>query len=486
MACARLALAATRLPLFLTLAGHQTMPKPRKLNLETSTARLKLAIQKKPYRSRLGPGLSLGYRRNEGPGTWSVIAADGRGQEWLKKIGVADDHDPANGKEILNYTQAVDIARQLTQGGGEVENASQPATLKAALAAYEADLTARGANTYNARWPLKYLPSLLLAKPIPLIEANELRRWRDSLLKDHAPATVNRLAGATVAALNLAAAHDPRIKSRQPWHVGLQGLPDATRARNVILSDDKVRALIDAAYARDERFGLFVETLAIDRRAALASRAASKSGISAPPISPKRNSSMPRSGKGGGRLRVRRKVERVSVPITAALAARLKAAAAGRPLTRRSCSGASDRGWGVEPSANYRADFRAIVAEVGLDPAEVTAVRVAAQLHCSTAPGQRSGPPRREPARHVTSRRLNAITRNSSPSTRTRSRAAPCSLTSPLSPPMSSPWRADHGPQGQAAAANAGGAVAPAAARHSPSLDRSALARAARRGEEGR
>ena len=53
------------------------MPKPRKLNLETSTARLKLKIQKKPYRSRLGPGLSLGYRRNEGPGTWSVIAADG-------------------------------------------------------------------------------------------------------------------------------------------------------------------------------------------------------------------------------------------------------------------------------------------------------------------------------------------------------------------------------------------------------------------------
>ena len=151
------------------------MPKPRKLNLETSTARLKLKIQKKPYRlpSRAWP--FIGYRRNEGPGTWSVIAADGRGQEWLKKIGVADDHDPANGKEILNYTQAVDTARQLTQGGGEVENASQPATLKGALAAYEADLTARGANTYNARWPLKYLPSLLLAKPITLIEANELR-----------------------------------------------------------------------------------------------------------------------------------------------------------------------------------------------------------------------------------------------------------------------------------------------------------------------
>src|SRR5580704_10085086 len=175
------------------------MPKPRKINLETSTARLRLAIQKKPYRSRLGPGLSLGYRRNEGAGTWSVIAADGRGQEWLKKIGTANDREPANGKAILNYTQAVDIARQLTQGGGEVENASQPITLKGALAAYEADLKARGANTYNARWPLKYLPSLLLAKPIPLIEANELRRWRDSLLPSLSPAAVNRVIGAVVA-----------------------------------------------------------------------------------------------------------------------------------------------------------------------------------------------------------------------------------------------------------------------------------------------
>jgi integrase len=355
------------------------MPKPRRINLETSTARLKLAIQKKPYRSRLGPGLSLGYRRNEGPGTWSVIAADGRGQEWLKKIGVADDRDPANGKEILNYTQAVDIARVLTQGGGEVENASQPATLKLALAAYEADLTARGANTYNARWPLKYLPSLLLAKPIPLIEANELRRWRDSLLKDHAPATVNRLAGATVAALNLAAAHDPRIKSRQPWHVGLQGLPDATRARNIVLSDDEVRALISAAYARNQPIGLFVETLGVTGARPSQVARLEVGDLRAADLA-EAKLMMPRSGKGGGRLRVRKKVERISVPITAALAVRLKTAAAGRPSNAPLLLWRGERGWGVEPSANYRADFRAIVAAAGLDPAEVTAY---ALRHCS-------------------------------------------------------------------------------------------------------
>jgi hypothetical protein len=93
----------------------------------------------------------------------------------------------------LSYSQAIDCARRLVRGGDEVENANQPLTLKAALAAYEADLKARGANRYNAKWPLKYLPAALLSKPVPLIDAQELRRWRDSLLADHAPATVSSL-----------------------------------------------------------------------------------------------------------------------------------------------------------------------------------------------------------------------------------------------------------------------------------------------------
>jgi integrase len=345
------------------------MPKPRKSSLETPTARLKLPIQKKPHWLRLGPGLSLGYRRNAGAGTWSIRAADGRGQEWLKKFGAADDFEPADSKATLSYSQAIDCARRLVRGGDEVENANQPLTLKAALAAYEADLKARGANRYNAKWPLKYLPAALLSKPVPLIDAQELRRWRDSLLADHAPATVNRLAGAAVAALNLAAAHDPRIKSRQAWQAGLQGLPDAQRARNVILSD---RRLIGAAYQRNEQFGLLIETLAITgARPSQASRIEVGDLRSADLAEAKLL--MPKSGKGGGRLRVKRKVERVSVPITPQLAVRLTAASAGRPHDAPLLLWRDHRGWGVEPSANYRADFRAIVAAIGLDPDVATA-----------------------------------------------------------------------------------------------------------------
>ena len=34
--------------------------------------------------------MELGYRRNEGTGTWSVIAADGKGGNWVKKFGLAE------------------------------------------------------------------------------------------------------------------------------------------------------------------------------------------------------------------------------------------------------------------------------------------------------------------------------------------------------------------------------------------------------------
>src|SRR5438309_8083973 len=48
------------------------MPKPRAAKLETATARRRLAPRKKPYWTRLSPGIALGYRRNAGAGTWSV------------------------------------------------------------------------------------------------------------------------------------------------------------------------------------------------------------------------------------------------------------------------------------------------------------------------------------------------------------------------------------------------------------------------------
>lgn len=367
------------LALFLTLAGHhktstaapsinpeETEIMPRQLNLETPTARLKLKIRKKPYRLRLGRGLSLDYRRNQGAGAWSTITPDGRGGETLKRFGAADDRELADGKEILSYSQAVDIARKLTKGA-DVGNTDLPPTLKGALAAYEADLIARGASAYNARWPAKYLPAALLGKSILLLDANELRRWRDSLLKEHAPATVNRLSKAVAAALNLAATHDHRITNRQAWRVGLQGLPDANRARNCILSDAEVRALIAAAYAVNDHFGLFIDVLAVTGARPSQAARLEVGDLRADELA-QAKVLMPKSAKGGGRNRVRKKIERTSVPITPGLATRLKVAAAGRSPEAPLLLWRGEQGWGADPSTRYRDDFRAAADTAGLDP----------------------------------------------------------------------------------------------------------------------
>ena len=87
----------------------------RSAQLETRTARLKLKLRKKPYMVRVAPGVRLGYRRNAVTGTWSVIAADGKSGNWVKKFGLADDHEEANGEQVLTFWQAQEWARKLAR-----------------------------------------------------------------------------------------------------------------------------------------------------------------------------------------------------------------------------------------------------------------------------------------------------------------------------------------------------------------------------------
>ena len=82
---------------------------------------------------------------------------------------------------------------------------------------------------------------------------------------------------------------------------------------------------------------------------------------------------MPTSGKGGGRNRAAKKAGRYPVPITPALALRLRAAAAGRaadaPLLLRS----TGEPWStINVHGNYRHDVREVVANIGLDPDRAT------------------------------------------------------------------------------------------------------------------
>jgi hypothetical protein len=56
----------------------------RSPTLETRSARLRLKVRRKPYFVSVAVGVSLGYRRNLGPGSWLVRCADGKGGAWTK------------------------------------------------------------------------------------------------------------------------------------------------------------------------------------------------------------------------------------------------------------------------------------------------------------------------------------------------------------------------------------------------------------------
>src|SRR5262249_50700301 len=232
--------------------------------LETVTGRFKLAPRTKPYwLLRLSPGLTLGYRRTNGPvGTWNVRIIKGR-KASIKVLGPANDREEADGKRVLSFEQAQHAARKFAFGDVQEANLD---TLEEVLTAYEVDLKARDAYTMNATWvrnKLKKSNPALLAKPVRMITAKELKDWRNNLAKGDKGMTAvtwNRMSEAFRAALQLAA--PDRFET---WKAGLEKRPDnrQDRARNVVLDDEEVRAVVGAAYQAEAPLGLLIEVLAV-------------------------------------------------------------------------------------------------------------------------------------------------------------------------------------------------------------------------------
>ena len=221
--------------------------RPRAARLETRTARLKLPVRRKPHDfTTISPGIALGYRRCTSAGRWVVKVADGHGGHWTKALGLADDFEDADGEHVLTWWRAQDKARALARG--KDSDSGRPGTVAEALADYEKDLIARSASPANARRVRALLSPTMLAKLVALLTARELKHLRDGLVaKGAKPASVNRDMKGLKAALNLAAAHDERIANARAWRTGLAALPDAHTARNIILTDEQVLALIAAA-----------------------------------------------------------------------------------------------------------------------------------------------------------------------------------------------------------------------------------------------
>jgi integrase len=327
----------------------------RSPTLETRTARLRLKVRRKPYFVPVAPGISLGYRRNLGPGSWLVRCADGKGGAWTKGFAIADDFEDASGTTVFDFWQAQVRARELVRG--KYTDANKPITVAQSLDLYECDLAARGGRIAHVQRIRRLLPPILLERPVGLLVMRELRHWRDAELgRGLAPASVTRTCKALKAALNFVAAQDPTIGNRAAWTVGLAALPDSHVARtNAVLSDDEIRAVVAACYAASDRLGLLAEVLATTGCRPIQAARLRVEDLQADRLM------MPRSAKGRGRKRV----ERRPIPIPPGLVAKLKGAAGDRPADAPLLQRSDGQAWQSGHSDHSR-PFENALAAAGL------------------------------------------------------------------------------------------------------------------------
>lgn len=233
--------------------------KVRSTDLETRSARLRLARRKKPYAAKIMRGASLLYRRNETAGPWMVrVCRDG--EDWTKRLGLADDFAEANGGDILDFWQAQDRAREHARIGKPTNDLSVIARVEH----YRTVLETRGRDPRNASRVLFHLKGTRLANKLLTASslADDLSEFRDRLVsKGIKPATIDRINRGLKAALNLTAENDERI-TRRPWKTALKAIGgDEAGARNVILDDVDRRTLRGAAYRDSDEFGLLIDVL---------------------------------------------------------------------------------------------------------------------------------------------------------------------------------------------------------------------------------
>jgi integrase len=269
--------------------------KVKDQNLDSRTARGRLKARGKPYYRAIDPGLHLGYRKlRGGPGKWVVRLYAGEQTYAVETIATADDLSDANGADILDYGQALTKARQMRdqRSRSNAGISTGPYTVSKALADYFTFLRTEGRPDHlvsdTERRAASMIEPKLGEREVAALTADELRKWRDNLVKAGARtrtakgekqkyrdiddddslrarrATVNRIWTTLRAALNHAFVEGHVLTDREWRKVkpfkGVDGkrtayltIEEAKRLVNA--SDPHFRLLVQAALQTGGRFG---------------------------------------------------------------------------------------------------------------------------------------------------------------------------------------------------------------------------------------
>jgi integrase len=260
--------------------------KVKLVKIDTRTARAKLAARGQPYYSELLTGLSLGYRKGLRRSRWVLRRWDGEAYVVTTLDGETDDHEPANGKEILSFDQAKQKAFALADGAAKTVKGlpqrrrakTSPATVREAVEAYLAFLDQQRKSGPKSR-------ALANASILPELGDIRLRDLTKQILTDWlydlaasarrtragvAPAPVtneecrkrrasaNRVWTVLKAALNMAlAANPPLVASDAAWRT-VKSLGEANAANQRLLTLDEMRRIAAAAENDPDFRALFI------------------------------------------------------------------------------------------------------------------------------------------------------------------------------------------------------------------------------------
>src|SRR5271167_4589853 len=131
---------------------------------------------------RIGPGLSLGYRRNQVAGTWVLRIADGQGGATTRAIGTADDFVEADGVNVLNFWQVQEKAQSVARNSSG-QGIPKPLTVGRAAEVYLEKLEAKNPRTARdtrGRLNLHFL-NRFGNEPVTDLTKSKLEGWLNSM-----------------------------------------------------------------------------------------------------------------------------------------------------------------------------------------------------------------------------------------------------------------------------------------------------------------
>jgi integrase len=159
---------------------------------------------------------------------------------------------------------------------------------------------------------------------------SDLRNWRNDLVSIEGlkVSSADRHGKSMKAALTLAARGDKRITNNAEWRNGLTKLPDNNNARNVILTDDVVQAVVGTAFEVGHLIGVWCQVLSETGNRESQIRRVEVQDLQTDRAAPRLLVPSSRKGKN-------RKSTRKPLPITVELAKHLMKFAAGKKPTDR-------------------------------------------------------------------------------------------------------------------------------------------------------